>query len=336
MLQSLMTAGVCGSVFGREQRTLPSNIHHMVTVSVVVPAYNSGGLLRRAVDSVLSQTVEDLECLVVDDGSAEDLSWVAHHDDRRVHYLRQVNRGVSVARNVGVLNASGTFVAFLDQDDEWRRNKLDLQLRRLEETPGASFCYTGFDWVRPERTDPATPQAITYRGLLRDQHVCLSSVLMQRSAYLSVGGHDPLLRVMQDYDLFLRLSRFAAPAGVEESLVRYHLHDANVSADYRTAARERFRLIQAHRDVAERSGDQLTVDACDAGLGRTRELYGLQALDAARAAHRHSDLKGTLTHLAAAGRLSRGAIIGSLRPAVAARIRHPRHGDRAAQPTDRR
>ena len=264
---------------------MPSNIRHMVTVSVVVPAYNSGGLLRRALGSALSQTVEDLECLVVDDGSVEDLSWVAHHDDRRVHYLRQVNRGVSVARNVGVLNASGTFVAFLDQDDEWRRNKLELQLRRLEEAPGASFCYTGFDWVRPGLTARATPQDITYRGLLSDQHVCLSSVLMQRSTYLSVGGHDPLLRVMQDYDLFLRLSRFAAPLGVEESLVLYHLHDANVSADYRTAARERFRLIQAHRDVAERSGDQLTIVACDAGLRRTRELYGLQALDAARAAH---------------------------------------------------
>ncbi|GGB38096.1 hypothetical protein GCM10011492_31010 [Flexivirga endophytica] len=293
----------------------------MVLVSVVVPVYNPGGFLNRAIDSVLAQTMDDLECVVVDDGSSDDLAWVAEHADRRLRYLRQENHGVSIARNVGVLNARGRIIAFLDQDDEWLPAKLDRQLQRLESVRNASFCYTGFDWVRGEHAEHADPQQVTYRGLLTDQHVCLSSVIMKRSAYLSVGGHDPLLRIMQDYDLFLRLCRLGEPVGVEDSLVRYHLHDANVSADYRAAAKERFRLIQAHRDAAERDADQSTVAACDAGLRRTRELYGSQALDAARAAHHQSDLRETVAHLYAACRLTRGAIIASLRPAIGSRLK---------------
>lgn len=292
----------------------------MAAVSVVVPAYNPGDYLRRALGSVLSQTMNDLECVVVDDGSCEDLSWVADHPDSRVRYMRQPNRGVSVARNVGVLNAAGRFIAFLDQDDEWRPAKLERQLRRLGRARDASFCYTGFDWVRGDRAEQADAQEVTYRGLLTDQHVCLSSVLMERSAYHAVGGHDPLLRIMQDYDLFLRLCRLGEPVGVEESLVRYHLHDANVSADYAAAATERFRLIETHRTAAERDDDRLTVAACDAGFRRTRQLYGSQALDAARAAHHQADVRGTLAHLYVACRLTRGAIVTSLRPAIAARI----------------
>lgn len=290
-----------------------------VRISVVIPAHDPGPLLRRAVDSVLAQTVEDLECLVVDDGSSEDLSWVSQHRDARVRCLRQPNRGVSVARNVGVRDAEGEWIAFLDQDDDWLPDKLERQLDLLARTAGNSFCYTGFDWVRGERSVAGARQQVTYRGLLADQHVCLSSVVVRRSEYLAVGGHDPMLRIMQDYDLFLRLSRTTEPVGVQESLVRYHLHDANASADYRAAARERFRLIRAHREAAEYRGDDRTVAACDAGLRRTRELFGQQALAAARAAYRSSDARGTITHLAAAGRLTRGAIAPSLLPAIASR-----------------
>ncbi|MBC9958198.1 glycosyltransferase family A protein [Yimella sp. cx-51] len=293
----------------------------MAEVSVVIPAFNPGEFLGRALSSVLAQTLHSIECIVVDDGSTEDLTALAGHDDSRVRYLRQPNMGVSAARNRGVSVATAAFVAFLDQDDEWHPEKLELQLDRMRAADANAFCYTGFEWNRSGRGEVAGEQQVSYHGLLRSQHVCLSSVVVRRSAYLLVGGHDPLLRVMQDYDLFLRLSRIAEPVGVARPLVRYNLHDSNVSADYATAARERFRLIASHRDVALRVGDTATVKACDAGVQRTRELFGLQALEAARAAHRSSDRRSTALHLARAARLTRGRAAIALAPALQTRIR---------------
>ena len=115
-------------------------------VSVVVPAYNPGDLLTRSLGSVLAQSMTDLEVVVVDDGSREPQGWVADLD-ARVTYVRQDNRGVSVARNVGVATARSEWVAFLDQDDEWLPDKLAMQLDVVAAGPRAAFCCTGFDWV---------------------------------------------------------------------------------------------------------------------------------------------------------------------------------------------
>ena len=299
----------------------------MTAVTVIIPAYNPGAHLERSVASVLNQTHTDLELLVVDDGGSEDLSWVADRDDQ-ARLVVQQNAGVSIARNVGVQLASHDLVAFLDQDDVWLPDKLERQMALWRQNPEASFYYTRFRWTRGDDAAESAPQHITYRGLLADQHVCLSSVLVSKAKYQSVGGHDPLLVQMQDYDLFLRLTMaFGEPLGVTDPLVDYHLHSNNVSRDYYAAYRERVTLIEKHQMRAERGEDSQTALACAAGLKRSRTLYGSQAFDGARAALHGRD-PAALRHLARASRLYptytaravSGWLMQKARPALRAQV----------------
>lgn len=272
---------------------------------MVIPAYNPGSPLKRSIASVLAQTFRDFELLIVDDGSPEDVSWVETIDDPRVRLLRQKNRGVSVARNVAVYAAQAPLVAFLDQDDEWLPDKLSRQVDLLSRSPDAAFYYTDFEWVFSDRVIKAVHhEPITFHGLLADQHVCLSSVLIARDKYVSVGGHDPLLAQMQDFDLFLRLAMDApAPVRTPQRLVRYHVHDANASRDDDTARRERTAILQAHMRRGKRRAEPLTVAACQVGLARTRTLYGAQAYDNARVAVRSRKPRPALVQLGRALRL---------------------------------
>lgn len=274
----------------------------------------------RAVRSVLAQTHEDLELLVVDDGSSQDLGWVGDLKDSRVKYHRQANMGVSIARNAGVAISGAPLIAFLDQDDEWLPDKLAMQLALVARRPEAAFWYTGFDWVKPDEVLEGEGVPVTYHGLLSDQMVCLSSVLVRRSAYLAVGGHDPLLAQMQDWDLFLRLSLSARPEGVVDSLVRYHVHGANTSNDYQTALVERVAVLGLHEARARRLGDHDSLEAIQRGRHRTRELYSYQAIDAARGSLRTGDVAGALRHARTAARLKPTLLARGLAQAAKSRL----------------
>ena len=106
----------------------------MPTVSVVIPAYNSGPYLDGAVQSVIAQTFTDWECIVVDDGSTEDLSRVEKMDPR-VRLIRQENRGTAAARNNAILHSVGEFIAFLDHDDRWMPGRLESMVGVIRADP---------------------------------------------------------------------------------------------------------------------------------------------------------------------------------------------------------
>lgn len=300
-------------------------------VTVVIPAYNPGPRLRTALASVSGQAGLEVpvEVIVVDDGGAEDLSYVDRLDPGRIRRVRQPNAGVSVARNVGVRAARHPLVAFLDQDDEWQPDKLARQLAAYAERPEASFHSTGFDWVSDHGEHPSDPRPPSLTGLLSDGHVCLSSVLVRADWYWDVGGHDPILRMMQDFDLFLRLMLVHGPAvHVSERLVRYHVHDENASRDYRTAAAERLRILGAHELLARHRGDAAVVMAVAAGRARTRELYAHQAIDAARGAAR-ADAAAAVGHLEAAVRFSPSVVARAAMATGRRRVAGLRRGGRS-------
>lgn len=260
----------------------------MAAVLVVVPVYDSGPLLERALRSVVAQTTSDWTCAVVDDGGSEDLTWVDdYHPSVRRH--RQPNAGVSTARNAALLHDDAPLVAYLDQDDVWLPDKLRLQVQALD---GADLSYTQFVWVHPDgRNTFNDAPLIDYRQFLREGHLCLSSLVVRRSALLRVGGFDPLLRVQQDYDLVLRLLRAGArPAPVAQVLTRYQLHERNVSSDYQRALSERLHVLSAHGRDAEGRGDREVVAAAEEGMRVTRRLYGRQAFTAFRAQRHATDL----------------------------------------------
>jgi glycosyltransferase involved in cell wall biosynthesis len=119
----------------------------MPAVSVIIPTYNRAEFLRLAITSVLNQTFQDFEIIVVDDASEDHTHEVVHNfRDKRIKYIHhEVNKRVAAARNTGVLNSSGAYIAFVDDDDEWLPKKLQMQVALLENSPSiVGGVYTGF------------------------------------------------------------------------------------------------------------------------------------------------------------------------------------------------
>lgn len=293
----------------------------MPRVSVVIPAYEPGDLLMRALESVRAQTMTDLEVIVVDDGSSQDLSWVHRLPDSRIRMVRHHNAGVSVSRNAGVWLAQADLVAFLDQDDEWLPTKLERQLEAVQRHPGAGLYHTGFAWTWPGRAAPSDMSPVTYRGLLSTQMVCLSTALLPKEQYVRAGGHNPLLTQAGDFDLFVRVAMLGCEiVTTPEILVRYHLHGENASVAYAIGYEERQLILHQHLRRAERLGDAATAAACRTGLARTREIYGSQAIEHLRSALADHAVAAVTHHTTQALRIHPSGLVRAVQQAASARL----------------
>lgn len=219
-------------------------------VSVVIPTYNCSAYLAEAVESVLAQTFRDFEVLVIDDGSTDDTAAVMRRYGPPVRYIRQSNRGVAVARNHGIEQSRGRYVAFLDADDTWLPHKLERQLAALAEQPACRACYSAFVNVssdrRPLGVTRSERQGSALQDLLLRGNVIgtPSTVLCERSLTLAVGGFDPLLSLGADWDMWIRLGAFTEFFYVDEPLVWYRLHGTNMSRDATLLERDSLRVLQ--------------------------------------------------------------------------------------------
>ncbi len=210
------------------QTALPSPRRPAVTV--VIPTFNRAMTLERAIGSVLAQTFGDFELLVIDDGSTDETaSLMAKTTDRRVRYLPQaVNRGVAAARNIGLREARGDFIAFLDSDDEWMPEKLERQLDLFERlSDNVGLVYAGVEAVSENgnRTKQMpSDRGDVYRKLLLRNVITGggSSAVIRRNVVATVGFFDESLPAIEDYDYWLKLSRFFEVDFVPEVLMRYH------------------------------------------------------------------------------------------------------------------
>jgi len=289
-------------------------------VSVVVPVHDPGILLEQTIDSVLGQSVEDFELLVIDDGSTEDFSWVQGVDSR-VRYLRTPNRGVSAARNLGVVIAGSDLVAFLDQDDLWHSSKLERQLAVLGEDD--SLVHTGFDLIDEagQRIGPGYGRAVSYRDMLAGElGILLSSALVRRTTLHRVGLFNPLFRMQQDLDVFLRIAQVGPPVYVDSVEVNYRLHAANASRDYWRSAMEILKLYELHELDARSVNDRDALDALDAGRKGVRRTYAHQAMNAARHSLSEGRVADTATALIRTLRLSPGVVAQSAKSWVGERV----------------
>jgi len=183
--------------------------HPMITV--IIPTYNRYDMLVEAVESVLAQTYSHFEIIVVDDGSTDQTPDLFHSAYPRITYIYQVNQGPASARNRGVRSALGDWVAFLDSDDLWKPDKLEHQVNALEHHPHYAIAYTGEEWIRNgkpvvQRNYQAKYSGWIYPHCLERCIVGLSTVMMHRSIWESVGGMDESLPAAEDYDLWLRLA----------------------------------------------------------------------------------------------------------------------------------
>ncbi len=235
-------------------------------VSVIVPTFNRAALVARAIDSVLAQTYERFELLVVDDASTDDTADViAACGDARVRHLRQDrNRGVAAARNRGFREARGELLALLDSDDEWRADKLARQVdraRRLPETVG--LFYTGVATVGSDGSawfDIPSHRGDIRRALLQRNviHGC-SSVMLRSAVVERVGGMDEALPAIEDYDHWLRVAEHYRADCIPEPLVRYHdpqddTGAARRSQQLRANLAARAMVFDKHAEAMRRAG----------------------------------------------------------------------------------
>ena len=191
------------------------------TISIVIPAYNASKSIIRCVDSVFSQTYPVKEVIVIDDGSLDD-TYVKLKDYKEKHEIdilrieKQINNGPSVARNRGIALATGEWIAFLDADDYWLKEKLALQVRCLDHDP--DLCVIGCkSKIRRRQTYLVK---VTFSKLLLKNYFVTSSVLVKRSI-LPMNPFDANKHYSEDYKLWLELSYSNKCAVLSEALVVY-------------------------------------------------------------------------------------------------------------------
>jgi len=180
-------------------------------ISVIIPTYNRRNTLSRAVESVLNQIYKPIEIIVVDDGSTDGTKEMFSEMYPLVRYIYQANSGVSSARNTGIKSASGDWIALLDSDDEWLPDKLDRQVKLLQDNAEIRFCHTNEIWIRNNVRINQKKKHQKYGGNIFNKcldicRISPSSSLFHTSVIKDVGLFDESLDVCEDYDLWLRIT----------------------------------------------------------------------------------------------------------------------------------
>lgn len=229
-------------------------------VSVIIPAFNAAAFLPNALASIERQGYRPLEIIVVDDGSTDETAQVARNLPGVSHYFHQENKGPSAARNLGLKNAQGEFIAFLDADDEWPAGKLELQLGRLRSEPRLDIVLGRIQYISlPGAEILDLPFETEDRTLT---HVHLGSGVYRASVFDRVGLFEETLRYSEDVDWFMRArEEDVAMVILGNVTLLYQLHAGNMT---RAMSSERSNLAKVMRRSLERRRQR--------GTGRPIEL----------------------------------------------------------------
>jgi glycosyltransferase involved in cell wall biosynthesis len=222
-------------------------------ISVIIPTFNHGRFIEKTIESVLNQSFQDLEIIIVDDHSTDNTKTVVQkYLDSRVYFIRHdINRGPGAARNTGIQCSAGTYIAFLDSDDEWAPEKLQLQLDLFTEgSYDLGLIYSAAEFVTNNVSiiihckvhDDAFKSLLEANGI-----VCGgSSAMIKRKCIETVGLFDESMLSSEDWDMWLRIAKSYKIKFVDKVLVRCNTHASNISADMARTITGRERLLLKH------------------------------------------------------------------------------------------
>ena len=276
-------------------------------VSVIIPVYNAAVFLVRALDSIMDQSypADRIEVLLVDDGSSDKSLSIAKSYEGKLHDLKicsQPNRGVSAARNMGILLSDGDLIAFLDADDRWLPDKISSQVAifSADQTLGLVHCGCNFvdrhgavlkNWSRQSRTD----EGDILLEFVCDFFLITSGVMVPKSVLDDVGCFDESLKVGEDNDLFLRiLSAYQAgctrQALLERTVRAESLSRQDYDLDARTDLQTLDRFLQSHPAFARQNKSRI-----NSHLSEYLFSYGYRLLDDGRVKQARYALRRSLS-----------------------------------------
>jgi len=229
----------------------------MPNVSVIIPTRNRPALLARAIQSVRAQTYRDWELVVVDDASEEPVcDFVATLGDNRIRCFRlDISSGGGAARNAGIRAAKGTFIAFLDDDDEWVPEKLLVQMSRFATTgPEVGFCFSSVTTVYDDHTEESVVEdgILNHfeRALRNPKGYLTVTLIVKRPVFDVVGYFDESFPSHQEAEFIVRVAKRFLGLGINRSLVSVNMHSghAHIGGDIRRRILGREMLINKHKE----------------------------------------------------------------------------------------
>lgn len=216
----------------------------MLKVSIIIPAYNAVRFIRQTIESVLAQTFQDFEIIVVDDGSSDKTADIARSFGEPVYCIQKPNGGVSRARNTGIGNAKGEYIAFLDADDLWQPTKLEKQVALLDAASDVGLCFASTERINENNETIGYIEGRDYADFSEALllYLCIvsgscSSAMVRKELLLQIGGFDSRLTNYEDWDCWLRLSLITRFASISEYLVK--CRTVAESASFNTVAAEK-------------------------------------------------------------------------------------------------
>lgn len=204
-------------------------------ISIIIPTYNYARFLPEAIESVLKQTYKDYEIIVVDDGSTDNTKEIIDKYKDKIRYIYQENKGLPSARNTGIKSAKGEYFAFLDSDDVFLPEKLELQIGRFDRNSSLGMVYTYrcfFNEKGVRKKSISENRFLVGKiqtELFLGNVIPVSSTVVNRKCFEKVGLFDESLTSAEDYDLWLRLSHYFEVDCVPMPLVKIRLHSSNMS-----------------------------------------------------------------------------------------------------------
>jgi len=244
-------------------------------ISVIITCYNQGKFLAKAINSVLRQKHVAFEIIVVDDGSTDDTKKVAESFSQ-VKYVYQKNQGLSAARNTGIDQSTGTFLVFLDADDWFLSDGLQINLMHIKTNPQAAFVSGGF-WRETKGSGAANPTiSVTddhFRHLLEGNYIQMHAAVMYRRWVFDEFRYDTSLKACEDYDLYLRITRKYPAFHHTKPIAAYYLHGQNMSCNVPMmldsfleilARQKKFLVNSEEREAQKKGADKIKTFYCSA------------------------------------------------------------------------
>jgi len=196
-------------------------------ISVIIPTYNRESYLSRAIDSVISQTLKPFEIIVIDDGSSDGTKNLIKNNYSDIKLITQKNKGVSAARNIGIIKSRGDWIALLDSDDEWEKTKLELQSQEVLKNPQYLICHTNEIWIRDgvrvnQKKKHQKFGGYIYKKCLDICRISPSSAMIKKTLFNEIGFFDENLRLCEDYDLWLRITLKHKVLFIDKPLIIKH------------------------------------------------------------------------------------------------------------------